>query len=123
MFELSQTFHFDAAHTLRRAVSPEEAAGSRRIHGHTYLAEVTVRAPQRNEQGMVMDLAELRAVLDEVRRQLDHHFLDEVAGIGPATLENLCVFIHERVRARIPGVCAVSVRRERSGDRCVYRPA
>ena len=32
MFELSKTFGFDAAHTLRRKVDAEP---SRRIHGHS----------------------------------------------------------------------------------------
>ena len=38
-FTLSQRFFFDAAHTLQREI---EAEGSRRIHGHTYHAEVSV---------------------------------------------------------------------------------
>ena len=43
MFELSQTFSFDAAHTLKRKVAELEAAGSRRIHGHTYGRSVRAR--------------------------------------------------------------------------------
>ena len=121
MFELSQTFSFDAAHTLKRNVSPEEAAGSRRIHGHTYTAEVTVRGERQPESGMVVDLAVLREVLAEIRIQLDHHFLDEVAGLGAPTLENLSVFIHAHVQRRIPQVSSVAVSRA-AGDRCVYRP-
>ncbi|MBC7699155.1 6-carboxytetrahydropterin synthase [Aquabacterium sp.] len=123
MFELSQTFTFDAAHTLKRHVSPEEAAGSRRIHGHTYTAEVAVRGPCSLDTGMVMDLSLLRAALAEVRSQLDHHLLDEVPGLGTPTLENLCVFIFDQVRARIAQVevSMVSVSRA-AGDRCVYRP-
>jgi len=121
MFELSQTFSFDAAHTLKRQVSPEEAAGSRRIHGHTYTAEVIVRGERQPASGMVVDLAVLREVIANVRSQLDHHFLDEVAGLGAPTLENLCVFIHDRVREQIPQVAGVAVSRA-AGDRCVYRP-
>ena len=121
MFELSQTFSFDAAHTLKRQVSPEEAAGSRRIHGHTYTAEVMVRGERQPESGMVVDLAVLRGVIAEVRNQLDHHFLDEVAGLGAPTLENLCVFIFAQVHQQIPQVSAVAVSRA-AGDRCVYRP-
>lgn len=121
MFELSQTFSFDAAHTLKRQVAPQEAAGSRRIHGHTYVAEVTVRGPRQPETGMVVDLAVLRQVLAQVRDQLDHHFLDEVEGLGAPTLENLCVFIFARVAATIGQVTAVSVARA-TGDRCIYRP-
>jgi len=121
MFELSQTFTFDAAHTLKRKVSPEEAAGSRRIHGHTYTGEIFVKGPRQPESGMVVDLAVLRGVIASIRDQLDHHFLDEVPGIGAPTLENLCVFIYSQARQQIPQVCAVSVSRA-AGDRCVYRP-
>lgn len=121
MFELSQTFSFDAAHTLKRQVSPEEALGSRRIHGHTYTAEIYVRGERQPESGMVVDLAVLREVIAGVRGELDHHFLDEVAGLGAPTLENLCVFIYARVKQHIPQASAVAVSRA-SGDRCLYRP-
>ena len=56
-----------------------------------------------------------------IRNQLDHHFLDEVAGLGAPTLENLCVFIFAQVHQQIPQVSAVAVSRA-AGDRCVYRP-
>jgi len=68
-----------------------------------------------------VDLAHLRAVIAGVREQLDHHFLDEVAGLGAPTLENLCVFIYAQVHLQLPQVAAVSVSRA-AGDRCVYRP-
>ncbi len=45
-------------------------------------------------------------------------FLDEVAGLGPATLENLCAFIRADLEPRFPQLCAVSVERQASGDRC-----
>jgi 6-pyruvoyltetrahydropterin/6-carboxytetrahydropterin synthase len=122
MFELSQTFNFDAAHTLKRKVSPEEAAGSRRIHGHTYTAEVFVRGERQGDSGMVVDLAVLREVIAGIRQQLDHHFLDEVPGLGTPTLENLCAFIHDQASRQLPQVSAVSVLRA-SGDRCMYRPS
>ena len=72
---LSQRFFFDAAHTLRREI---ESEGSRRIHGHTYHAEVSVRGPLDPATGMVIDLGLLRERLQAVREQLDHHLLDDV---------------------------------------------
>ncbi|HEY1392009.1 MAG TPA: 6-carboxytetrahydropterin synthase [Methylibium sp.] len=123
MFELSQSFYFESAHTLRRKVERNEADGSRRVHGHTYTAEVSVRGQIDPETGMVVDLAVLRAAIAAVRAKLDHHFLDEVPGLGAPTLENLCVFIHKQLSAAVPGVCKVSVERKSSGDRCSYRPA
>ncbi|WP_295638893.1 6-carboxytetrahydropterin synthase [uncultured Methylibium sp.] len=122
MFELSQSFYFESAHTLKRQAERNEADGSRRVHGHTYTARVTVAGEADPASGMVVDLALLRAAIAAVRDQLDHHFLDEVPGLGLPTLENLCRFIHGRVAAAVPGVTSVTVERKSSGDRCIYRP-
>jgi 6-pyruvoyltetrahydropterin/6-carboxytetrahydropterin synthase len=117
-YELTQRFHFDAAHTLQRQVDAEP---SRRIHGHTYTAEVTVAGTPDPRTGMVVDLAHLRRALESVRDRLDHRLLDDVRGLGPATLENLCSFI---ARALLDGgwpLAQVVVRREASGDACCLR--
>ncbi|MDP9044923.1 MAG: 6-carboxytetrahydropterin synthase [Pseudomonadota bacterium] len=117
--ELTQRFFFEAAHTLRRH---HDAEGSRRIHGHTYLARVTIGGTPDPGTGMVVDLAELRGAIERTRGQLDHRLLDEVEGLGPATLENLCSYIHrslDRAQWRIVGV---EVAREASGDSCLLRP-
>jgi 6-pyruvoyltetrahydropterin/6-carboxytetrahydropterin synthase len=65
-----------------------------RIHGHTYLAELTTAGTPDPESSMMIDLSFLRKELEKVRDKLDHHFLDEVPVIGPATLENLCALIY-----------------------------
>lgn len=115
-FTLSQRFFFDAAHTLQREI---EAEGSRRIHGHTYQAEVAVRGPRDPVTGMVIDLGHLRARCAGVRDRLDHHLLDDVPGLGAATLENLCVFIADALADLQPPVSRVRVWREAAGDACV----
>ena len=117
-FELSQSFYFEAAHTLRRKI---EAEGSLRIHGHTYHAEVTIAGDPDPATGMTMDLAFLRQEVEKVRQQLDHRFLDEVAGLGPATLENLCLFIHKQLASALPNVASITVWRPASGDKCCMR--
>lgn len=116
--ELSQRFFFEAAHTLQRSI---DAEGSLRIHGHTYLAEVTVAGAPDPISGMVVDLGHLRAQIAKLRAQLDHQFLDDLADLGPATLENLCCFIKKHLGRTVPRLCAVSVAREASGDKCVLR--
>ncbi len=113
--ELSQRFYFEAAHTLERSI---DAEGSRRIHGHTYHAEVTLLGNPDPASGMLVDLAYLRREVERLRDRLDHRFLDEVAGLGPATLENLCAFIRADLEPVFPQLCAVSVERQASGDRC-----
>lgn len=119
MHEISQRFFFDAAHTLRREI---EAEGSKRVHGHTYHAEVCVRGQPQSQSGMVLDLGFLRREVGLLREKLDHHFLDEVPGLGIPTLENLCTFIWRELKPQVPGLAAVTVERQALGDRCVYRP-
>ncbi|GIX39990.1 MAG: 6-carboxy-5,6,7,8-tetrahydropterin synthase [Silanimonas sp.] len=114
--ELTQSFYFEAAHTLRRYVEGESEA-SRRIHGHTYHAEITLRGEPDPATGMVMDLGLVRRELAALRERLDHRFLDEVEGIGPATLENLCGFIARALAPALPLLVRVSVFRPASGDR------
>ena len=117
VFELSQRFYFEAAHTLRRNPASGEVESSRRVHGHTYLAEITLRG-QPDERGMVKDLGLVRAEIAVLRDQLDHRFLDEIEGLGPATLENLCSFIAGQLQGVLPQLVRVRVWREASGDSC-----
>jgi 6-pyruvoyltetrahydropterin/6-carboxytetrahydropterin synthase len=117
MFEVSQRFFFDAAHSLQRDI---EAEPSRRIHGHTYDAEVAIRGEPHPATGMVADLGHLRRDIIELRKRLDHTFLDDLQELGKPTLENLCVFIAEALKGAGYNVSRVSVWRERSGDRCDF---
>lgn len=115
-YELSQRFYFEAAHTLQRQVDVEP---SRRFHGHTYLAEVGITGKPDDSTGMVVDLSHLRRAVELVRCRLDHRLLDDVPGLGPATLENLCAFIAKEMRkAGFFDLSYVVVRREASGDAC-----
>jgi 6-pyruvoyltetrahydropterin/6-carboxytetrahydropterin synthase len=114
-FEVSQRFYFDAAHKLNREI---EIEGSRRIHGHTYLAEVAVRGAVNNNTGMVMDIGLIRIEVAKVRELLDHHYLDEVPDLGIPTLENLCLYIEKAMRVNGLQLSRVSVWRESLGDRC-----
>lgn len=117
MHELSKQFRFEAAHTLSRSIDVEP---SRRIHGHSYRAEVTVRGRPDAASGMVVDLGLFSRALAEARDGLDHRFLDEVADLGPATLENLSVWIWNRVSPVCPGLHRVTVYRDSEGDACSY---
>lgn len=114
-YEVSQKFYFEAAHTLHREIDTE---GSRRIHGHTYHAQVTLSGVPAAESGMIVDLGVLRREIDRVRDMLDHRFLDEIADLGPATLENLCLFIGKRLREALPNIVRISISRPASGDSC-----
>ena len=118
-YEISQRFFFDAAHTLRREV---EADASRRVHGHTYHAEISLTGEPGSSNGMVVDLGLVREAIESLRPQLDHRMLDDIADLGPATLENLCAYIWRQLHPALPLLSAVRVWREAMGDSCTLRP-
>ena len=70
---------------------------------------------------MVVDLGLVRRAIEHLRPQLDHRLLDDVPGLGPATLENLCAFIWRALTPVLPGLAAVRVWREGMGDSCTLR--
>lgn len=113
--ELSQTFFFDAAHTLDRAIETES---SKRVHGHTYNAEVFLTGQPDPHTGMVIDLGLVQREVALLREQLDHRMLDDVAGLGVPTLENLCQFIFRKLQPALPALSAVRVWRASIGDGC-----
>ena len=117
MYELSKQFRFDAAHTLDRVVQTES---SRRIHGHSYRGEVTLRGRPDPVSGMIVDVGILEKELESVRDALDHRFLDDINDLGPATMENLCRWIWNRLKPEFPALSKVSVYRDSNSDAVTY---
>jgi 6-pyruvoyltetrahydropterin/6-carboxytetrahydropterin synthase len=117
MFELSKDFRFDAAHTLARSI---DAESSRRIHGHSYRAQVVVRGVPDLATGMIMDLGALEAAMSTARDGLDHRFLDEVPDLGPPTMENLAVWVWRTLEPHCKCLARVIIHRDASGESCAY---
>ena len=120
MFELSKQFRFESAHTLERAI---DAAPSRRIHGHSYRAEVTVRGARYDPKtGMVMDLGVyLNAPSVMCTMGLDHRLLDDVADLGPShPRKSVRHGYGGSYRPSRPGLARVTVYRDSNGESCSF---
>lgn len=107
---------FDAAHFL------DVEAGERpyaRMHGHSFLLEATVAGEPGPETGWVADFADLADALEEIRRDLDHHLLNEIDGLSRPTLENICQYAANRLKAKFPGLAQVKVARPSNGEACI----
>ncbi len=113
--EITQQFGFDAAHYL-------EGAGdtNRRMHGHSFYAEVTLRGAPDPEKGWVRNFEEVNAVLADLRADLDHRVLNEVEGLSTPTLENLARYIFTRAKGKLPEVSKVRLSRPSYGQSCQY---
>jgi 6-pyruvoyltetrahydropterin/6-carboxytetrahydropterin synthase len=114
--ESTQQFGFDAAHYLG-----EGAPENRRMHGHSFYVEVSLRGEPHPQKGWVRDLGEVNAVLGDIREELDHRLLNEIEGLGVPTLESLSRYIYRRAKQRLPETCRVRVSRPSYGQSCVYQ--
>lgn len=112
MIYLTRKIEFSASHYYHNpALSPEE---NRRLfgkcanpqgHGHNYVLEVTVAGEPDPQTGMVLDLKELKEILQrEVMEVFDHKFINHqvpvLAGQIP-TSENMARAIWQLLEGKI----------------------
>jgi len=110
MFELSVEAQFSAAHCIRG--HPGRCA---RLHGHNYRVVVVVSAETLNDQGMVIDFADLKAICQRAVDPLDHTVLNELvpfAAVNP-TAEELARHIFGLIAGELSTMSEVRVKLER----------
>jgi len=115
--ELRKTFQFEAAHLLPRL---PEAHKCRRLHGHSFKAEIVVSGELDPRLGWVMDYADISAAFKPLWEQLDHRYLNEVDGLENPTSENIAIWIWVRLKPVLPLLSQVVVA-ETCTAQCVYR--
>ena len=114
--ELVKQFRFEAAHFLPNV---PEGHKCRRIHGHSFTAEVAVRGPLDPKLGWVIDFADLKGAVDPIVRRLDHYLLNEIDGLENPTSELVAVWIWNHLSPALPGLFRVTIE-ETCTSRCHY---
>lgn len=97
MFELSIAVNFEAAHCIRGYLGK-----CSRLHGHNWKIEVTVIGSVLNELGMLIDFHDLKQEVNDVIRQLDHVYLNDLdifKSINP-TAENIAKYVYDELSNR-----------------------
>src|SRR5215471_3932693 len=112
MIYLTRKAEFSASHYYHNPrLSPEEnqrlfgKTNNPNGHGHNYTVEVTVTGEVDPRSGFVVDLKDLKEILNrEVMDVLDHRFLNkEVAEFAHAipTTENIAMWIWQRLQGKL----------------------
>jgi 6-pyruvoyltetrahydropterin/6-carboxytetrahydropterin synthase len=109
---ITRQVHFNSAHRLYNPTKSQKWNEERyglctnpHWHGHNYVLEVTVRGEPDPETGYVMDLSELKRILQRtILDQCDHRNLNDqvefLRGINPST-ENLVIAFWEQIEPHI----------------------
>ena len=114
--EIFKEFTFEAAHRLPM-VPPEHKCA--RLHGHSFQVTLHVRGEVDEQLGWFMDFADVATAFAPAYELLDHHYLNEIAGLENPTSENLARWIWEQVAPALPGLSRIVVR-ETCTSGCSY---
>lgn len=115
--DLRKTFQFEAAHLLPHLPGAHKC---RRLHGHSFKADIVVSGEVDARLGWVMDYADISAAFKPLWEQLDHRYLNEVEGLNNPTSENIAIWIWDRLKPVLPLLSEVVVA-ETCTAQCVYR--
>lgn len=94
MYEVTIKKSFSAAHVLK-----EIGGKCEELHGHNFVVEVSVASCELNAEGIVIDFRILKKWTDDVIKELDHKYLNDIQcfeGMNPSS-ENIARFIYDRI--------------------------
>ena len=114
---LVHEFKFEAAHKLPKVPEGHKCA---RLHGHSFKIELAIAGPVNPDTGWFIDFGDLYDAWKPLYEVLDHHYLNEVAGLENPTSEVLAKWIWDRMKKAIPSLDQVTVF-ETCDARCEYR--
>jgi 6-pyruvoyltetrahydropterin/6-carboxytetrahydropterin synthase len=115
--EIYKDFHFEAAHRLPNVPAGHKCA---RLHGHSFHVRIHVSGETGVDSGWVLDFADIKTAFAPLHEQLDHFYLNEIAGLENPTSENIAHWIWERLETSLPLLSAVEIR-ETCTSGCIYR--
>ena len=124
---VTRKVRFNAAHRLHNPAKPDEwnrdtfgVCNNPNWHGHNYVLEVTVAGEPDAETGFVIDLADLKQIMNErVVDKCDHRNLnidvDFMEGIMPST-ENFAIAVWKELEDALPAGRLHKVRLEETDN-------
>ena len=117
MVRLIKSFTFEAAHRLPNT-SPQNKCY--RLHGHSFNVDLICEGRPDPHTGIVVDFAEIKKAFEPYYNMLDHHYLNEVAGLENPTAEHIAIWIWKRIKPLLPLLAEVKVH-ETCTSACEYR--
>ena len=115
--DIFKIFRIEAAHRLPNVPPGHKCA---RLHGHSFAIELHVGGEVDAHSGWVMDFAEIKTAFQPIFDQLDHNYLNDIAGLDNPTSERLAVWIWQRLQPALPALSLVVVH-ETCTSGCRYR--
>jgi len=114
LIEIEKDFQFEAAHYFEHEDANDVF---KKIHGHSFKGTVKIIGDPQEEKGWIKDLWKIDQIIKGTIAPLDHVVLNEVEGLSAPALEQIALWIFERLESRLPGLASVEVGRPSCGER------
>ena len=102
--QLTKTFRVEAAHRNLHGAEPAQ-----RLHGHSFRIVVVVEGEVDGAFGWLVDYGDIKRAFRPLWEQLDHHYLNEIEGMGDANLGDIAAWIRRRLAPALPALKDVRV--------------
>ena len=115
--DIFKEFTFESAHRLPNVAPTHKCA---RLHGHSYRVAIHVSGPVDPTLGWIIDFAEIKDAFAPVHSQLDHYYLNDIAGLENPTSENIARWMWQRLKPTLPLLSQIVIH-ETCTSGCIYR--
>jgi 6-pyruvoyltetrahydropterin/6-carboxytetrahydropterin synthase len=105
--ELTKECYMEAAHKNERG-----------LHGHSYRIELVAEGEVDPDVGWLVDYGDIKRAFEPLYAQLDHAYLNDVAGMTDTSTEGVRAWILERLKPALP--CVTDVRVSIVGERAFH---
>lgn len=114
---LTKDFRFESAQTLPKLPPGHKCT---RMHGHSFLVEISVEGEVNPETGWIYDHAQISRAMNPLVDQLDHAYLNDIPGLENPTIELMAGWFWQRLAPQLPGLAEIVIH-ETPTARCSYR--
>ncbi len=114
---LRKTFDFEAAQSLPSFPQGHKCRG---IHGHSFKVAISVKGTVDPESGIVYDHAKISDAMRPILKELDHSYLNDIAGLEKPTIELMCHWLWQKLEPQLPGLYEIELH-ETPRASCIYR--
>lgn len=101
-----KSYTFEAAHCVATVPPGHKCA---RLHGHSFRVTLEVDGPYEPTTGWVMDFHDISELWKPLHEILDHHYLNEIAGLDNPTSENIARWIWSKLKRYLPELTCITV--------------
>jgi 6-pyruvoyltetrahydropterin/6-carboxytetrahydropterin synthase len=100
MHTIFKDFTFSAAHAIRG-----HTRGCENLHGHNYRVRVHLAAERLDELGMVLDFADVKAMMQEILGPFDHRVINDIPPFDErnTTAELFSLYVYDEVERHLGG--------------------